>query len=77
MSVTIASKEDDVALKQIKYIYSLLYFRKNNENNVRILIDFNSKVNAITLVYTAKLSFKLYFTNVKAQKINSFILKIF
>lgn len=41
------------------------------------LYDSCNKVNTITLTYAAKLDLKIYYINVKAQKIDSSILKIF
>lgn len=41
------------------------------------LIDLESKVNTMTPVYTSKLGFKVCLTNVKAQKVDGSILKIF
>ena len=34
------------------------------------MIDLDSKVNAMTPAYILKLGFKVYFTNVKAQKVD-------
>lgn len=47
-----ANKKDDIVLKKVSYIHNLIWFKKDK---VKTLIDFNSKVNAITLVYIAKL----------------------
>lgn len=44
---------------------------------MRALINLGNKVNAMTLIYIAKLSLKVCFTNVKAQKFDGFILKTF
>lgn len=57
-------------------IYYLFCFQKNTKS-VKALIDSRSKINAITSEYTSKLSFKVRFTNVKAQKIDSSSLKTF
>lgn len=46
-------------------------------NKVQALIDLNNKINAIMLVYALKLAFQVRRTNVKAQKIDGSILKIF
>lgn len=62
-SVTIANKKADVALEQVPYINYLFYFQKNT-TNVRILINLGNKINAMTQIYTAKLDFKMYYTNV-------------
>lgn len=57
-------------------IYYPLCFWKNIAR-VKALIDSSSKVNAITLGYFLKLGLKIYHIDVKAQKIDSFILKTF
>ena len=44
------------------------------KNGVLALLDSGKKVNAITLAFISKLYLKVRFTNVEAQKINSFIL---
>lgn len=61
-------------LDQMFYIYYLIYFK---ENKIQALINLNYKVNVMILRYTLKLSLKIHSINVEAQKINSFIFKIF
>lgn len=41
------------------------------------MINSGSKVNGITLAYTAKLSFAMRLTNISIQKINNSLLKIY
>ena len=41
------------------------------------MIDSDSELNAMILIYAATLGFKVYFITVKAQKIDSFWLKTF
>lgn len=41
------------------------------------MIDSGRKVNILTSAYTLKLDSKVYYTNVKAQKINALTLKMF
>ena len=41
------------------------------------MLNFGSKVNAMTLAHTAKLSLELRKTNVSAQKIDEFSLKTY
>ena len=65
--VTETSKED-VILKQVSYIYYLIWFKKNE---IQALIDSSSKVNAMTLTYAAKLDFKVRHINIRALKVNS------
>lgn len=54
MPVTDVSKEE-VVLAKVPYIYYPLYFKKNNQNKVQALINFNSEINPITLLYAFKL----------------------
>ena len=61
-------------LDKIYCLYLHVQFRKNKGKNVLALLDFKSKINAITLVYTAYLSLKVRITNVGMQKIDSFLL---
>lgn len=44
---------------------------------IKALINSNIKVNAITLAYASKQDLIIRHINVKAQKINGFILKMF
>ena len=55
-------------------IYYLIWFKKNE---VQVLIDSGSKVNAITLGYALKLGLKICSTNGGAQKIDNSTLKTF
>lgn len=41
------------------------------------MIDLDSKVNIITLVYISKLGLKVYYTNIGAQKINNSTFEMF
>lgn len=43
-----------LSLKYIPYIDYLIYFQKN-KGNIKVLINFDNKVNIITLVYAKKL----------------------
>ena len=72
-----AGKEDEVVLKKVPYIHYTLYFRKNKENKMQALIDLGSEVNAMTLIYAAKLGLKICHINVEAQKINNSTFKTF
>ena len=71
--VTEASKKDVVALDQIFCICYLILFKKNK---VQTLINFDSKVNAITSRYALKLDLKIRPINVGVQKINGSTFKI-
>lgn len=66
-----------MALARVLYIHYPFYFHKNKKNKVQVLINSSSEVNAITPAYASKLGFKIRRTNVRAQKINGFIFKIF
>lgn len=74
--VTKTSKEDYLSLERVPYIYYPLCFQKDTVG-IRALIDLGSKINVMTSVYTSKLGFKVYHTNVEAQKIDGSTLKIF
>lgn len=63
-------------LKYIIYIYHQLCFKKD-QAKVHPLSDSGSEVNAMTLVYIIKLSLKVCCTDIRTQKIDSFILKMF
>lgn len=68
------SKEDDIGLERIFCIYCLFWFKKNK---VRVLSNFSNKLNTMTLGYTLKLSLKIYFINIKDQKIDDSIHEMF
>ena len=76
-SVTEASKEDDVILDWVPCIYYPLRFYKDKKNKAWALIDFGSKVNAMTPAYVSKLGLRVRQTNFGAQKVNGSILKTF
>lgn len=68
--LTGASIEDVLLLlKWILYIYYLLQFQKDIAD-VRALIDFGSKVNAMTPAYVSKLDLRACHTNIRVQKID-------
>ena len=56
-------------LDQVPYIYCLVQFHKDNGKDILALLDFGSKVNAMTLAYMAQLGLKVRKTNLGAQKI--------
>lgn len=74
--VTEASKED-VVLKKIPYIYYPFCFHKDKKNEVRALINSNSKFNAMKPAYISKLGLRVRRTNVGAQKIDNFTFEMF
>lgn len=71
--VTKASKKDIV----LDYVFCIYYPIQFKKNEVQALIDSGSKVNIMTSIYVSKLGFKVCYTNVKAQKIDSSIFKTF
>ena len=72
--VTETNKE--VTLERVLCIHYPLRFQKDIAC-VRALVNLSSEVNAMTPTYAAKLGFKVRKTDIKAQKIDSFILKTF
>lgn len=44
---------------------------------IKAVINFGNKINIIMLAYILEICFKLYHINIKTQKINGFICKIF
>lgn len=62
-----------------KHISCIHHFRLFKKNQAKILVSLDSskEVNAITLAYATNLSWKLWFTNVKTQKIDNSIIKTF
>lgn len=72
----VASKKADLLLQHVFYIYYLIYFKKN-QAEIDTLIEFGSEVNTITSEYIFKLGLKVWLINIRAQKIDRFIFKIF
>ena len=65
--MTEASKEDDdVALARVSCIYYPLRFQKDNQNEVRALIDSGNRVNTMTQAYVSKLDLRVRQTDVEA-----------
>lgn len=65
--VTEASKKsDNVILNWISYIYYSLRFYKNKKNEVRALINFDSKINILISAYALKLNLKICLTGIRA-----------
>lgn len=65
--MTETSKENNVALRRVLYIYYLIWFKKKE---VPALTDLNSEVNAMTPAYTSRLGLQARHINVRAQKID-------
>lgn len=64
-SILVTVKLEIVTLQYVFYICYFIYF-KGQSQKVRGLINFKSKINAITLIYVAQLDFILRYTNVSA-----------
>lgn len=69
----IEMSKKEVVLAWVLYIYYLLCFWKDI-NKIQALVNFNSKLNAMTLAYISKLSLKVCQIDVRAQKIDGFTL---
>lgn len=63
-------------LKHMLYIYHPIW-SKRDQAKIQALIDSDVEINAITSTYTAKLSLKVWSTDVGVQKINDSNLKMF
>lgn len=66
-------------LLPLNYLLSIYYLKslKKNYTKIQALIDFDSKVHAMNLDYTAKLGLKIWFNILKVQNIDGFILDMF
>lgn len=67
-------KDTLLLLEQVLYIHYPVQFRKN-QAKTQTLIDFGTKVNAMTQSYVVKLGFKVQPIIVDVQKIDGSILK--
>ena len=70
------NRGEEVVFKRIPYIYYPVWYQKGQEQ-VRVLLNSGSKVNAMSPAYAKKLSLKTRKTNVGAQKIDGFTLETF
>ena len=61
---------------KVPYIHYPVQFKKGQEQ-IRVLLNSNSEINAISLAFTQKLGFYIQKTNVRAQKINSSMFETF
>ena len=69
-------KSEEVIVNPVLYIHYPAQFWKDKKV-IRALIDFGSKVNAITLAYASKLGFQVQKTDIGAQKIDGSLLWTF
>lgn len=58
-------------------LYLILGLVLGQQDKFKALINFNSKINVMTPIYTAQLALNLKLTNISAQKINGLALKIY
>lgn len=65
--MTETSKENNMALRRVLYIYYLVQFKKKE---IQALIDIGSEVNAMTSAYTSTLGLQARHINVRGQKID-------
>lgn len=63
-------------LKYIPYIHYLVRFKKD-QAKVQALLGSNNEFNMMTIAYTAKLSLKVYPTDIGVQKIDCSTLETF
>lgn len=63
-------------LKHLLCIYHQVYFKKN-QAKVQTFLDFDSKINSMTLAYMAKPCLKVWSTNIRGLKIDGSTLKTF
>lgn len=61
--MTKANKEEIMIVKRVFCIYYSIWFKKNN---IRALINFDNKINFMSLGYASKWSLKIYYINIKA-----------
>lgn len=66
--------EDNISLKIISCIHYPVWFKKDK---IKALINFDSKVNIVFPRYAWKLSLKVYYPNMRFEKIDGSILEIF
>lgn len=72
-STSVAEANREI-LERILYICYLIQFKKNE---VQALLNSSNEINTITLAFALKLGLKIYHINIRTQKINSSIFKIF
>ena len=58
-------------------IYNQVQFQKEKKLIIWALIDLNSKINAMTPAYSKQLGFRTQKIDIKAQKIDESLFKIF
>lgn len=72
----IKANKKNIVLFKILYIYYLFYFQKYI-NKAQVLLDLSNKINTMMPIYILKLSLGIDYINVKTQKYNCSIFKMF
>lgn len=70
------AKKEDKALVKVLYIYYPIRFKKDI-TNIKVFLDLDSKINAMTLVNISKLGFRICRTDIVVQKIGKSTFAIF
>ena len=73
-SETETSKEDDVPLQRVLYIYYPIRFKMKK---VQTLIDLGNEVNTMTPAYASRLGLRVHCINIGAQRIDGSMLETF
>ena len=60
---------EEIMLEKVFYIYYFVWFQENNEQ-IKILLNNNSKINTMSPGYIKKLGLKIWKINIVAQKID-------
>lgn len=76
ITLTLIIDNFTLLLERVLCIHYLMRFKKD-QAKVQVLINSDNKVNVMILAYTAKLGFKARSSNIKIQKINNSIFKMF
>lgn len=69
--------ENCVSLEEIKQVPCMQYLIKFQKKTAQAFIEFGNKNNIMSLIYLKSLRLCIKKTNVKAQKIESFILRTY
>ena len=77
MTETSRKAQEVRILDKILCIYYLIQFQRNKGKDILALLNFGSKVNAMTPSYIAQLDIKVQKTNVSTQKIDISLLETY
>lgn len=75
--MTNAKGKNVIVLDRVLCIHYSVQFRKGDQKVTRPLIDFNSEINMMTLVYAKRLGLRTCQIKFEAQKMNNLSLEIF